>query len=151
MARPTVHRTGSRRLMADKTGFDPRHRVSSVIFESFLAPYSPPELWACVLHVVLPKTILFYDICRQNKLSTKVWKQQCRCCGHGDLELCKCQLLVLSPTPTSLFFGELCEGCSYVRKTPHESTIKVTKPQKTPHISGCLRCRPFQNCPNLAL
>ena len=59
MAWPTVHRTGSQRLMADKTGFDPRHRVSSVIFESFLAPYSPPELWACVLHVVLPKTILF--------------------------------------------------------------------------------------------
>ena len=25
--------------VADKTGFDPRHRVSSVIFESFFAPY----------------------------------------------------------------------------------------------------------------
>ena len=41
MARPTVHRTGSRRLLADKTGFDPRHRVSSVIFRVV-----PRPLWS---------------------------------------------------------------------------------------------------------
>ena len=39
----STHATGSRQLS----------------FESFLAPYSPHDLWACVLHAVLPMTILF--------------------------------------------------------------------------------------------
>ena len=61
MARPTVHRTGSRRLLADKTGFDPRHRVSSVIFRVV-----PRPLWSSRLAGVhasrsLAKDHLFYD------------------------------------------------------------------------------------------
>ena len=62
MARPTVHRTGSRRLLADKTGFDPRHRVSSVIFRVVPRPLQSSKTAGVRASRSLAKDHFIYDM-----------------------------------------------------------------------------------------